>query len=123
MKRTTNPKVKARYRRKLRIRKKIFGTEERPRLSVYRSNRHIFAQIINDEKGVTLVATSSYSPELKGKNIEGGKTGMAQEVGKLLAQKAKAKGIERVVFDRGGYLFHGRVKALAQGAREEGLVF
>ncbi|NPA95138.1 MAG: 50S ribosomal protein L18 [Thermodesulfobacteria bacterium] len=123
MKRTTNPKVKARYKRKLRIRKKIFGTESRPRLSVFRSNRHIFAQIIDDNKGVTLVATSSFSPELKNKEVEGGKVGMAQEVGRLIAQKAKAKGIKEVVFDRSGYLFHGRVKALAEGAREEGLVF
>ncbi len=123
MKRNTNPKVKARFRRKLRIRKKIFGTEERPRLSVFRSNRHIVAQIIDDEHGVTLVATSSFSKELKGKELEGGKKAMAREVGTLIAQKAKAKGIEKVVFDRGGYLFHGRVKELADAAREAGLVF
>ena len=123
MNRRTNPKVKARFRRKLRIRKKIRGTAERPRLSVFRSNRHIFAQLIDDEKGVTLVATSSFSKELKGKKVEGGKKGMAHEVGALIAQKAKAKGIEQVVFDRSGYLYHGRVKALADAAREEGLVF
>lgn len=123
MKRTTNPKVKARFKRKLRIRKKIYGTETRPRLSIFRSNRHIFAQIIDDNKGITLVATSSFSPELQNKEVEGGKVAMAKEVGRLIAQKAKAKGIDQVVFDRGGYLFHGRVKALADGAREEGLVF
>ncbi len=123
IRKTTSPKVKARFRRKLRIRKKIFGTAERPRLSVFRSNRHIFAQIIDDEKGHTLVASSSFSKELRGKEIEGGKTGVAKEVGKLIAQKAKEKGIEKVVFDRGGYLYHGRVKALADGAREAGLIF
>ncbi len=123
MNRRTNPKEKARFRRKLRIRKKIRGTAERPRLSVFRSNRHIFAQLIDDERGVTLVATSSFSKELREKEVEGGKKGMAREVGALIAQKAKAQGIERVVFDRSGYLFHGRVKALADAAREEGLKF
>ncbi len=123
MNRRTNPKEKARFRRKLRIRKKIRGTAERPRLSVFRSNRHIFAQLIDDEKGVTLIATSSFSKELREKEVDGGKKGMAREVGALIAQKAKAQGIERVVFDRSGYLFHGRVKALADAAREEGLKF
>ncbi len=123
IRKTTNPKVKARFKRKLRIRKKICGTSERPRLSVFRSNKHIVAQIIDDEKGHTLVSLSSFSKELKGKEIEGGKVGVAKEVGKLIAQKAKEKGIEKVVFDRGGYLFHGRVKALADGAREAGLIF
>ena len=123
IRKSTNPKVKARFRRKMRIRKKIFGTRDCPRLSVFRSNRHIFAQIVNDDEGVTLVASSSFSKELKGQTIEGGKTAMAKEVGKLIAQKAKAKGIEKVVFDRGGYLYHGRVKALAEGAREGGLKF
>jgi len=123
MNRRTNPKEKARFRRKLRIRKKIRGTAERPRLSVFRSNRHIFAQIIDDENGVTLVATSSFSKEFRGKEVEGGKLGIARQVGSLLAQKAKAKGIDHVVFDRSGYLFHGRVKALAEAARKEGLVF
>ncbi len=123
MNRRTNPKEKARFRRKLRIRKKIRGTAERPRLSVFRSNRHIFAQLIDDERGVTLVATSSFSKELREKDAEGGKKGMAREVGALIAQKAKAQGIEQVVFDRSGYLFHGRVKALADAAREEGLKF
>ena len=123
MNRRTNPKEKARFRRKLRIRKKIRGTVERPRLSVFRSNRHIFAQLIDDERGVTLVATSSFSKELREKDVEGGKKGMAREVGALIAQKAKAQGIEQVVFDRSGYLFHGRVKALADAAREEGLKF
>ncbi len=108
----------------MRIRKKISGTAERPRLSVFRSNRHIVAQIVDDESGNTIVAASSFSKELRdmGK-VEGGKTGMAAEVGKLLAAKAKAKGIEKVIFDRGGYKYHGRVKALADGAREGGLKF
>ena len=123
MRKTTHPKARARFRRRMRIRKKIFGTSERPRLSVFRSNRHIFAQIVDDDKGVTLVASSSFSKELKGQKIEGGKTAMAKEVGKLIAQQAKAKGIEKIVFDRGGYLYHGRVKALAEGAREGGLIF
>ncbi len=120
----TSPKLLARRRRRMRIRKKISGTADRPRLSVFRSNRHIVAQIVDDESGSTLVAASSFSSEIKdlGK-VEGGKTGMAAEVGKLLASKAKAKGIEKVIFDRGGYKYHGRVKALADGAREGGLKF
>jgi len=121
----THPKVRIRMRRRMRIRKKISGTEARPRLSVFRSNRHIVAQLIDDERGVTLAAASSFSKDLRDaiKGIEGGKTAVAREVGKLIAVKAKEKGIEKVVFDRGGYLYHGRVKALADGAREGGLVF
>ncbi len=120
----TNPRQKARFRRKLRIRKKVFGTKERPRLSVFRSNRYIMAQIINDENGTTLVSASSMASDLKDiGEIEGGKAAAAREVGKLIAARAKDKGIEQVVFDRGGYLYHGRVKALAEGAREGGLVF
>ncbi len=119
----TNPRQKARFRRKLRIRKKVFGTKERPRLSVFRSNRYIVAQIIDDEQGMTIVAASSMASDLKDKTVEGGKTAAAKEVGKLIAARAREKGIEQVVFDRGGYLYHGRVKALAEGAREGGLVF
>jgi large subunit ribosomal protein L18 len=108
-------------RRKKRVRKKIRGTPERPRLSVFRSNRHIYAQIIDDTRGHTLVAACSLERglDLKGKT----KTEQALEVGKLIASRAREKGIEGVVFDRGGNLYHGRVKALAEGAREGGLKF
>jgi large subunit ribosomal protein L18 len=101
------------------IRKKISGSVERPRLSVYRSNSEIYAQIIDDEQGVTLVAASSLQTEKAGKTP----TEKAAEVGKLIAEKAKSANIEQVVFDRGGYMYHGRVKALAEGAREGGLIF
>ncbi len=103
----------------LRIRKKIIGTPQRPRLSVYRSNKDIYCQVIDDTRGHTLAAASSR--ELNG--ASGTKTEKAYQVGKLIAEKTKACGIEAVVFDRGGYLYHGRVKALAEGAREGGLNF
>ncbi len=102
-----------------RIRKRLSGGEERPRLSVYRSTAHIYAQIIDDLKGVTLVAAST----VEGKSKTGGNLASAKDVGKAVAEKAKAKGITKVVFDRGGYLYHGRVKALADAAREAGLQF
>ncbi|HOB86588.1 MAG TPA: 50S ribosomal protein L18 [Bacillota bacterium] len=112
-----------RKRRHRRVRKKITGTMERPRLNVFRSNKHIYAQIINDLSGNTMVAASSLDPALrqelgKGSNIEA-----ARKVGALLARRALEAGIEKVVFDRGGYLYHGRVKALAEAARESGLQF
>ncbi|MCX6714120.1 MAG: 50S ribosomal protein L18 [Candidatus Vogelbacteria bacterium] len=109
-------------RRHLRVRAKISGTAEKPRLSVFRSNKHVFAQLINDESRLTSVSASD--TELKAKKGKDGfvKIFQAQEVGKLLAEKAKAKGIEKAVFDRGGYRFTGRVKAVADGAREGGLV-
>ncbi len=110
-------------RRKKRVRWKINGTKQRPRLSVSRSLKHIYAQIIDDENGTTLVHASSLSPELKTKTDNGGKLQTAQNVGQLIAQKAKAHQIETVIFDRGGYLYHGRVKALADAARKEGLKF
>lgn len=121
-------KIKRYLLRKKRVRKKVFGTDARPRLSVYRSLKHIYAQIIDDETGKTLVAASTISPELKGSNPknesqDGGKTALAKAVGKLLAREALEKGIKRVTFDRGGQLYHGRVKALAEGAREGGLEF
>ncbi|MFN0016302.1 MAG: 50S ribosomal protein L18 [Saprospiraceae bacterium] len=103
----------------MRVRKKINGTPERPRLSVFRSNKAIYCQIVDDLKGHTIVASSS----MENKGLTGNKTDMAKEVGKSIAEKAKAAGIETVVFDRGGYLYHGRVKALAEGAREGGLNF
>jgi large subunit ribosomal protein L18 len=114
-------KQEGRARRKRRVRKKISGTPQRPRLSVFRSNRHIYAQIIDDYSGVTLVSASSMEKALDGAGKR--KTEMAAEVGRLLAQRAREKGVEKVVFDRGGNLYHGRVKALAEGAREGGLVF
>jgi len=114
-------KWERRIRRHRRVRKKVRGTAERPRLSVFRSLKHIYAQIINDEEGRTLVAASSLSPEIRG--MQGTKTDIARAVGRLVAQKALEKGITRVVFDRGGYKYHGRVKALAEGAREAGLLF
>jgi large subunit ribosomal protein L18 len=108
-----------RERRHRRVRRKLFGTAERPRLVVHRSNRGIEAQLVDDLEGRTLAAATWL--QLKGR--EGSKTDQAREVGKLLAERAKAAGIETVVFDRGGYLYHGRVKALAEAAREEGLRF
>ena len=113
-----------RKRRHYRVRNKIFGTPERPRLMVYRSNQNIYASIIDDVSGKTLVSASTISKELKGQ-IKGhpGNIESAKLVGKAIAEKAKSKGIENVVFDRGGYLYHGRVKALAEAAREGGLKF
>ncbi len=109
-----------------RIRKKMAGTSERPRLNIYRSVSHIYAQVIDDSKGVTLVsATSLEAGKAKdGKShIRGGNLASAKQVGKLVAERAKEKGISKVVFDRGGYLYHGRVKALADAARAAGLQF
>ena len=110
----------ARIKRHKRVRGKISGTAERPRLNVFRSNTNIYAQLIDDVKGVTLAAASSLDKEISG---NGGNKEAAKEVGKLLAKKAVDKGITDVVFDRGGYVYHGRVKELAEGAREGGLKF
>ena len=104
-----------------RIRKKISGTTERPRLAVFRSLNHIYAQIIDDSKGETLAAASTTESEFRGKS--GGNVEAAKAIGKLIAERAKEKGISRVVFDRGGYIYHGRVLTLAQAAREAGLEF
>ncbi len=112
-----------REKRHLRVRKKVYGTAERPRLNVYRSEKHIYAQIINDELGVTLVAASSLDKELKGKLECGSNKEAARVVGELVAKRALEKGIKKVVFDRGGYIYHGRVKELAEAAREAGLDF
>ena len=109
-----------RLKRHKRVRGKISGTPERPRLNVFRSETNIYAQIIDDTKGITLVSASSLE---KGFECEGTKTDAAKKVGEAVAERAKAKGIDTVVFDRGGYLYHGRVKALAEGAREGGLQF
>jgi large subunit ribosomal protein L18 len=116
-------KNEVRKRKHDRVRKKISGTPERPRLCVFRSLSHIYAQIIDDSKGVTLAQASTLDKEIKDKIAFGGNIGSATEVGKLVAQRALAKGIEDVVFDRGGYLYHGRVAALATAAREAGLKF
>lgn len=119
----TSAKVEGRRVRHLRVRRRIRGTAARPRLSVFRSLKHIYAQLIDDETGRTLVFVSSRAPEFRAKLKDGGNVAAAKVVGELLAQKAKARGIERVVFDRGGYQFHGRVKALAEAARAGGLIF
>ncbi len=118
-----NPKEAARLKRRQRIRRKISGSEARPRLSVFRSARHIYAQIIDDGKGQTLVAASTLSGELKEKLSGLKKADAAKEVGKLLAAKAREKGISQVVFDRNGFIYHGRVKAVADSCRENGLEF
>ncbi|MCK4604008.1 MAG: 50S ribosomal protein L18 [Deltaproteobacteria bacterium] len=120
----TSPRLKARFRRKQHIRKHISGTAERPRMVVFRSSKHIYAQIINDEQGVTIAAASSLTPEIKSKtgDLED-KKAMAKEVGRIIAQRAKEKGVNTIAFDRGGYLYHGRIKALADAAREVGLDF
>jgi large subunit ribosomal protein L18 len=110
-----------RYRRHLRVRRKVSGTAARPRLVVYRSLKHIYAQLVNDELGVTLLGVSDAS---EGIQVDGaGKVGRAKGTGKLLADKATAAGIKQVVFDRAGYRYHGRVQAVADGAREGGLEF
>lgn len=111
-----------RFYRHRRVRSKIFGTSQRPRLCVFRSLNHIYGQLIDDEKGQTIVTVSSLAKELKG-NSDKGNINQAKAVGSLLATKARERGIEKVVFDRGGYLYHGRVKALAEAAREGGLKF
>jgi len=108
---------------KLRVRKRVFGEPERPRLTISRSLGHMYAQIVDDVAARTLVAASSVSKEIKGKVKSGGNIESAKTVGKLLGEKAKAAGIERVAFDRNGYRYHGRVKAFADAAREAGLKF
>ncbi|MBM4284785.1 MAG: 50S ribosomal protein L18 [Deltaproteobacteria bacterium] len=120
---TMNPRLKMRLKRKRRIRKQISGTGQRPRLSVFRSARHIYAQIIDDIQGATLAAAGTLDGEIQEKVAGLKKSQAAREVGKLLAAKARAKGITQVVFDRNGFLYHGRVKELAEGCREEGLIF
>jgi len=106
-----------------RIRKNLIGSPVRPRLAVYRSNKHIYAQVIDDSKGATVTAASTLDVDAKKDLKQGGNIAAAKAVGKLVAERAKAKGIEAVLFDRGGYLYHGRVRALAEAAREAGLKF
>jgi len=117
------PKTRAdlRYRRHLRVRRRVAGTAERPRLVVFRSIKHIYAQLVNDDLGVTVLGVGDGS---EGLAVEGsGKVARGKAVGKLLAERAKAAGVTKVVFDRAGYRYHGRVKAVADGAREGGLEF
>ena len=108
----------ARRRRHFRVRKKVHGTPDRPRLAVFRSNRYIYAQVIDDEAGRTVAAASSQEQSLRGKTLT---VETATEVGKLVAERAKAAGVEAVIFDRGGFKYHGRIKAVADAAREGGL--
>jgi large subunit ribosomal protein L18 len=112
-----------RHRRQQRVRKQIWGTDARPRICVYRSVKHIYAQVISDEKGVTLASVSTLSAALKGKIKSTKGVGAAKQVGQLLAQACKEKNISNVIFDRNGFLYHGRVKAVAEAMREAGLKF
>ena len=116
-------KLESRKRRKMRIRKKAKGTDDRPRLSIFRSSKHIYVQVINDVTGLTVASASTMSKDLRDGLGEGKKTDAARKVGALVAEQCKAAGITKVVFDRNGYLFHGRVKALADAARKAGLSF
>lgn len=118
----TNAKTIARAKRVRRIRKKIFGTADRPRLRVFKSNKHIYAQLINDAAGHTLVSMSTVDKEFT-VGDEKGKVAIAKKVGVLLATRAKAAGFSKVIFDRGGSVYHGRIKSLSEGAREGGLEF
>ncbi|MBF0528970.1 MAG: 50S ribosomal protein L18 [Deltaproteobacteria bacterium] len=119
----TNPRIEARIRRQQRVRKKVKGTGDQPRLCVFRSARHIYAQLIDDSTGQTLLTTSTLSLSLRDKVKGLNKSDAAKLVGKAMAEEAKAKGIVRIVFDRNGFLYHGRVAALSTSAREAGLEF
>lgn len=120
---TSAEKVRQLERRRQRVRQRIFGTPERPRLNVFRSRSHIYAQIIDDMKGATLVAASTLDKSLRTSLKSSGTIEAAKAVGKLLAERAKAAKVQAVVFDRGGRLYHGRIKALAEASRESGLQF
>ena len=117
----TKTRAQARFRRHLRVRQKVSGTAERPRLVVFRSLKHVYAQLVDDVRGITLVGVSDQSKDFQPDGE--GKVGAARGVGKLVSARAKALGIKRVVFDRGGYPYHGRVRAVAEGARAGGLEF
>jgi large subunit ribosomal protein L18 len=119
----TNPKAVGRHRRRERVRKTLRGTPERPRLSVFRSDRHVYAQVVTDTDGRTLLAVSTLSPDLRGQLKKTADVAAAKQVGLAAARRCLEKGITRVVFDRNGFLFHGRVRAVAEGAREGGLQF
>ncbi|MGQ3685047.1 MAG: 50S ribosomal protein L18 [Candidatus Loosdrechtia sp.] len=116
-------KLRKRTRRHLRVRRKVLGTSERPRLSVYRSIKNIYCQIINDAEGKTLASASTVTPDVKSLIPYGGSVSAAEVVGKWIAEAARSKGITKVVFDKGGYKYHGRIKALAESARKNNLVF
>lgn len=116
-------KLQKRKRRHQRIRRKVVGSSERPRLSVYRSMKHIYCQIINDANGTTLASASTMSPEIREQVKDGGNVKAAEIVGRKIAEEALKKGISKVVFDKGGYKYHGRVKALAESARKSNLSF
>ena len=116
-------KRQARIKRKKRIRKKMAGSPERPRLSVFRSAKHVYAQLVDDSRGETIVAASSLEKVVQGRAPFGSKVALANHIGKLIAERAAEKGIKKVVFDRNGFLYHGRVKAISDGAREAGLDF
>ncbi|MCC6526236.1 MAG: 50S ribosomal protein L18 [Polyangiaceae bacterium] len=120
---STIKKNEGRERRKLRIRKRVSGTPERPRITVFRSAKHIYAQVVDDTQGATLAYVSTLSKDLRGQLGEATKVDAAKKVGALLAEMCRSKNITKVVFDRNGYQFHGRIKALAQAAREAGLDF
>ena len=120
---TLNLRTQARLKRKKRIRKKLVGTANRPRLCVFRSARHIYAQIIDDSPGQTLAAASSMEKEFRENPESKSKLAAAGRVGKIIGERAKEKGFKKVVFDRNGFLYHGRIKAVSEGAREAGLEF
>lgn len=119
----TNPRKLAWQKRKRRVNKKLHGSAERPRLTVFRSLNHIYAQVVDDDRGVTVASASSASKDLKGQPGHKGNVATAQKVGKAVAEAAQAAGVKMVVFDRNGFLYHGRIKALADAAREAGLEF
>ena len=119
----TSPRLLSRLKRKKRIRKNIFGNQDRPRLSVFRSSKHIYAQVIDDTERTTLASASSLDTEFIEKKVEGKKVDIAKAVGDLIGKRALDKGITKVVLDRNGFLYHGRIKALSDGAREAGLNF
>ena len=119
----TRLKIERRRRRRKRVRKKVYGDSSRLRVSVFRSNKNVYAQIINDDEGKTVAAFSSLSLQLKDESVKGSDTKSAFVVGETLGKMALDKGVEKVVFDRGGYVYHGRVKALAEGLRKAGLKF
>ena len=124
MRRKFRKKLTPRKRRHVRVRAKVSGTQGRPRLNVFRSSAHIYAQVIDDDRGHTLLAASDLEPDVRDRAGDGAtKTARARAVGEVIAERAKAAGIDAIVFDRGGFLYHGRVKAVAEGAREAGLVF
>jgi len=119
----TNPSTVARTRRRERVRTRVRGTDQRPRLSVFRSDRHIYAQVVNDASGKTVLAVSTLSAELRAQLKKTADVSAAKQVGLLAARRCLEKGIDQVVFDRNGFLYHGRIRAVAEGAREGGLKF